>query len=129
MTNIKDVQFVNLHPETGYTHCTYVKAGNFIFTSYHAATLDEGGNPLTDIESQTENIFKNLKKTLEDANASLDDIIKTTVLIKNKEDFKKMIGIYRNQFRTDFPARTTIISDFLSDRILIQIDVVAYVSD
>jgi 2-iminobutanoate/2-iminopropanoate deaminase len=129
MIDKKDVQFVNLHPETGYTHCTYVKAGNFIYTSYHAATLDEGGNQLTDIESQTESIFKNLKKTLEHANASLDDIIKTTVLLKNKEDFRKMVGVYRNQFRTNFPARTTVISDFLSDSILIQIDVVAYISD
>ncbi|MHA1977085.1 MAG: RidA family protein [Candidatus Hodarchaeales archaeon] len=129
MTSKKDVKYVNLHPETGYTHCTYVKAGNFIFTSYHAATSDDGGNPLTDIESQTENIFKNLETTLKDANASLDDIIKTTVLIKNKEDFRKMVSIYRNQFSDNFPARTTIISDFLSDNILIQIDVIAYVVD
>ncbi len=129
MANKEDVQFVNLHPETGYTHCTYVKAGNFIYTSYHAATRDEEGNPLVGIESQTENIFKNLKRTLEHANASLDDIIKITVLIKNRDDFRKMIGIYRKQFKTDFPARTTIISDFLNDRILIQIDAVAYVND
>ncbi len=129
MTDKREVKFVNLHPETRFTHCTYVKAGNFIYTSYHGATLDEDGNLLTDIESQTEYTFKKLNKTLTNADASLDDIIKTTVLIKNKEDFRKMVGIYRNQFKTDFPARTTIITDFLDDRILIQIDVVAYVSD
>ncbi len=129
MTNKRDIEFVNLHPETGYTHCTYVKAGNFIYTSYHGATVDERGNPLTDIESQTEYTFKNLKKTLKDANATLDDIIKTTVLIKNKKDFRKMVGIYKNQFSNEFPARTTIITDFLNDSILVQIDVVAYVSD
>lgn len=127
MTEKREVEFVNLHPETGFTHCTYVKAGNFIYTSYHGAIVDEEGQLLTDIESQTEYTFKELKKTLAHTDASFDDIIKTTVLIKNKEDFRKMVNIYRNQFKSDFPARTTIITDFLDDRILIQIDVVAYV--
>lgn len=127
MTDKGEVKFVNLHPETGFTHCTYVKAGNFIYTSYHGAIVDEEGKLLTDIESQTEYTFKELKKSLAHADASLDDVIKTTVLIKNKEDFRKMVSIYRNQFKTDFPARTTFITDFLDDRILIQIDVVAYV--
>ncbi|MFX1283482.1 MAG: RidA family protein [Promethearchaeota archaeon] len=127
MTDKGEVKFVNLHPETGFTHCTYVKAGNFIYTSYHGAIVDEEGKLLTDIESQTEYTFKELKKSLAHADASLDDVIKTTVLIKNKEDFRKMVSIYRNQFKTDFPVRTTFITDFLDDRILIQIDVVAYV--
>jgi 2-iminobutanoate/2-iminopropanoate deaminase len=129
MANKRKVNLVNLYPETGFTHCTYAKAGNFIYTSYHGAIVDEEGNLLTDIESQTEYTFKELKKTLADADLSLDNIIKTTVLIKNKEDFRKMVSIYRNQFKTDFPARTTIITDFLDDRILIQIDAVAYVNN
>ena len=42
------------------------------------------------------------------------------------EDFGKMKEIYRRYFNEGFPARTTIVTDFLDSACLIQIDVVAY---
>ena len=123
----KEVLKVNLYPELGYTHSTYAKAGNFIFTSYHGGVNDDNGNLLETIEAQTEQTFKNLQKTLKHAGVSLDDIVKITVLIKHKDEFRRMVGIYKQHFKDEFPVRTTIITDFLSKNILLQIDAVAYI--
>jgi len=94
---------------------------------YHGGFIDEDGNTIEGIEEQTEQCFKNLGKTLKAAGASFDDVVKTTVLLRNAEDFRKMIGVYRRYFDKGFPARTTFVgTDFLDSPCLIQIDAVAY---
>ncbi len=120
-------EIVDLNPKKyGFTFSSCVKAGDFIYTSHHAGFLDEDGNIIEGIEAQTEQCFKNLGKTLEAAGASFNDVVKTTVLLKNTEDFRKMKEVYRRYFNEGFPARTGIFTDFLDSACLIQIDMVAY---
>ncbi len=120
-------EIIDLNPKKyGFTFSSCVKAGGFIYTSHHGGFLDEDGNRLESIEAQTEQCFKNLRKTLEAAGASFDDVVKTTVLLKNVADFGKMKEVYGRYFNEGFPARTTIFTGFLDSACLIQIDMVAY---
>lgn len=120
-------EIIDLNPKKyGFTFSSCVKAGDFIYTSHHAGFLDKEGNIIEGIEAQTEQCFKNLERTLEAAGTSFNEVIKTTVLLKNKEDFRKMKEVYRRYFNEGFPARTGILTDFLDSACLIQIDMVAY---
>lgn len=121
-------EFIDLNPkEYGFTFSSCVKAGDFIFTAHHAGFLDDEGNVITGIEAQTERCLTNLGKTLNAAGASLNDVVKTTVLLRNPEDFQSMREVYRRYFSKGFPARTGIVgTDFLDSTCLIQIDAVAY---
>ncbi len=121
-------EIIDLNPkEYGFTFSSCVKAGDFIFTAHHAGFLDEDGNVVEGIEAQTEQCLTNLGKTLKAAGASFDDVVKTTVLLRNPEDFKTMREVYRRYFSEGFPARTGIVgTDFLDSACLIQIDAVAY---
>jgi len=56
----------------------------------------------------------------------LNDVVKTTVLLKSPADFEKVKNVYRRVFTNGYPARTTVISEFLAPEILVQIDAVAY---
>ena len=119
------IEKVDLNPDksiyTNWTFSTYVRAGDFIFVNFQAA------NPAGTIEEQTEECFRNLAHTLEDAGATLDDVVKITVLIKNPDEFQRMDDVYKQQFTNGYPARTTVIvAGFLEPGGRIQIDAVAY---
>jgi len=111
---------VDLYPDREYTFSSYVEAGDFIFTSH------QGGARGEDVVSQLEAAFQSLKETLKAAGAGLDDVVKVNLLLKNKVDFPLTKDVFRRVFKNSFPARTTIITDFVSDGILAQIDAVAY---
>lgn len=119
------VEKVDLHPDKSiyrnYTFSTFVRAGDFIFTNFQSA------NPAGDIEQQTEECFRNLKHTLEAAEATLSDVVKVTILLKNVEDFDRMDDVYKRQFSDGYPARTTtFVARFFDEGSRIQIDAVAY---
>jgi 2-iminobutanoate/2-iminopropanoate deaminase len=119
------VEKIDLHPEYGFTFSTCVVAGDFVFTS-HLAGLDEEGNWPESVEEQTEHCFRRLERTLEAAGATLSDVVKTTVYLKNIEDFGKMREVYGRQFTDGYPARMTATSEFIAPEILVMIEAVAY---
>lgn len=113
--------------EYNFTFSSCVKAGDFIFSSHHAGFLDEKGKIIKGIEAQTERCLRNLAKTLAAAGASLDDVVKTTVLLRNADDFAKMREVYRRHFKEGYPARTGFVNtDLLDLACLIQIEALAY---
>lgn len=59
----------------------------------------------TDIVSQTVQSLENLKSILVEAGYSLDNVVKTTVLLDDIADFGAMNGVYSQYFTTDMPAR------------------------
>jgi 2-iminobutanoate/2-iminopropanoate deaminase len=121
-------EIIDLNPkECNFTFSSCVKAGDFIFTSHHGGFLDEKGNKIKGIKAQTEQCFKNLAKTLNAAGASLDDVVKITVLLKNADDFPRLKEVFRRHFKEGYPARTAFVNtDFLDSACLIQIETVAY---
>jgi 2-iminobutanoate/2-iminopropanoate deaminase len=119
------VERIDLQSEYGFTFSTCVVAGDFVFTS-HLAGLDEEGNWPASVEEQTEHCFRRLERTLEAAGATLGDVVKTTVYLKNIEDLGKMREVYRRQFTDGYPARMTATSEFIDPACLVMIEAVAY---
>jgi len=113
-------------PALGYTFSACVIAGNFIYTSHQAGMVDHLGNKLDTVEAQTEQCFKNLERVLVTAGATLDDIVKATVYLKDIKDFSRMREVYRRHFNHGYPARMTATTDFIDEDCLVMIDAVAY---
>ena len=104
-----------------------IKANNFVFLSGQGAWDPVSGKlmALNDTSQQTEIIIKNIKSILEEANCTLNDIVKTNVFIKDLKDFNKFNDIYKKHFKENYPARTTVkITDF-EEGMCIEIDVIA----
>ena len=86
-----------------------VIAGGLIFLSGQGP-LDPATNRLVegDIAAQTERVLENLKAVLEAGGSSLGQVLKTTVFLKDLNDFRKMNEVYARYFPQNPPARATI---------------------
>ena len=81
--------------------------------------LAEGG-----IEAQADQAIGNLAALIEAAGAMIENTIKTTVFIKNMDDFAKVNEIYAKYFTTDFPARSCVEVARLPKDVLIEIEAI-----
>ncbi|MGH9554828.1 MAG: RidA family protein [Terriglobales bacterium] len=103
-----------------------IKAGGFVFVSGQVA-IDPATNKLIegDIRAQTERVLKNVSAILEAAGTSLDQVVKTTVFLKNMEDFVPMNEVYATFFDAEPPARATVEASKLPKDMLVEIDAIA----
>ena len=103
--------------------------GNLIFTSGQIPLNPETGEIVgTTIEEQTVQVFKNIQAILEESGSSFDKILKTTVFIKDMNDFAKMNGIYANYFSEGaYPSRSAVEVARLPKDVLVEIETIAYV--
>ncbi|MEM2237658.1 MAG: Rid family detoxifying hydrolase [Candidatus Caldarchaeum sp.] len=105
-----------------------VLAGDFLFLSGQVAI-----NPATgkiegdDVKTQTRRILENAKAILESVGRSLDDVVKATVYLTDPEHFKDMNEVYREYFRNEPPARTTVVVQLPLKDALVEVDLIAYV--
>ncbi len=86
-----------------------VKVNGFVFLSGQIHADPETGELAAGgIQVQTARVLENLKLVLEAGGLSLDDIVKTTVFLKDMNDFAQMNEAYGKHFGPHPPARTTI---------------------
>jgi 2-iminobutanoate/2-iminopropanoate deaminase len=78
-----------------------------------------------DIETQTERVLKNLAAILEAAGSSLSQVLKTTVYLKDLEEFVRMNEVYARFFGEQPPARATVQVARLPRDVRVQIEVIA----
>ncbi len=78
------------------------------------------------IENQTKQVLSNLNAILEAAESSISKVVKTTIYIKNMDDFNKINSIYRSFFKDNTPARATIEVSRLPKDVKIEIDAIAH---
>ena len=103
-----------------------VRAGGFLFLSGQIAldpktmTVVEG-----DVAAQAEQILKNMKGALESQGLDFSDVVKTTVFIKDMNDFGKINDIYGKSFTKDAPARSCVEVARLPKDVLIEIEAIA----
>ena len=102
--------------------------GDFVFTSSQVPLDPATGDIVgTTIEEQTRQVFKNMKAILETAGSSLDKVLKTTVFIKNMNDFGKMNEIYAEFFTEgSYPSRSAVEVARLPKDVLVEIETIAY---
>lgn len=80
------------------------------------------------IEEQTHQVFANLKAVLEEAGSSLAQVVKSTVFIKDMNDFAVLNDIYGKHFGDHKPARSTIEVARLPKDAKVEIEVIALIS-
>ncbi len=98
---------------------------DLIYTSGQIAINPEDGTINNkDIETETHQVCKNIKKILESVGSNLDKVIKTTVFIRNINDFGKVNEIYGLYFKTK-PARSCVEVSNLPKNVNIEIEVIA----
>jgi len=77
------------------------------------------------IEEQTRQVLKNLAAVLEAAGSSLDMVVKTTVFLKDMDEFSRMNQVYGEVFRAPFPARATVQAARLPKDVRVEIEAIA----
>lgn len=78
------------------------------------------------IKEQTTQVLKNVSAILESEGSSIKNVIKTTVFIKDMNDFVQMNEVYESFFQKPFPARSTVEVARLPKDVLVEIEVIAH---
>jgi len=95
-------------PEAIGPYSQAVKSGNLLFVSGQVPVNPATGKIADDIKAQTRQALDNLKAVLAAGGATMANVMKTTVFMKNLDDFTVMNDIYKEYFSKDPPARSTI---------------------
>lgn len=102
--------------------------GGLLFASGQLPADPETGDIPEGIEAQATQSLKNVKAIVEAAGSSMDKVIKTTVFMKDMNDFAKMNAIYATFFTEgQYPSRSAIEVARLPKDVLIEIEVIAEV--
>ncbi|TKI69729.1 RidA family protein [Sulfurimonas crateris] len=104
-----------------------VVANGMVFTSGQIALTPEGVMLENDVVIQTKQVLKNLQAVLEEAGASMQSVIKTTIFLDSMDDFVTVNEIYAQAFGSHKPARSTVAVRTLPKNALVEIDAVALV--
>ena len=104
-----------------------VSFNNMVFTSGQIPLNTNGEIVGNHISTQTEQVIKNLNAVLEEAGTNFNNVIKTTCFLANMQDFQKFNEVYANHFISN-PARSCVAVKELPKQVLVEIEVIAYIS-
>ena len=117
-------------PQKGWTFSQGIEARGkkLVFVSGQGA-IDANGEVVGkgDIVSQTKKAIENIEAVLRKAGATLDDVVKVTVFLKNLEDREKVAEVRKDYFKKDFPASTLVGVQLALKGMLIEMDAIAVV--
>ena len=113
-------------PRGPYSHA--VRAGDFIYVSGQGP-IDAATNQFSygDIKHETRVVLTNIQKILEGSGASLTDVVKCGVFIKDGRDFAAMNEVYAEFLGAAAPARSTVEAARLPHDIRVEIEAVAVI--
>lgn len=98
-----------------------------VFISGQIPVIPETGAIPEDIQEQTHQVLKNLGAILEEAGSSYKNVIKTSVFIKNMDDFARINEVYGQYFTSNPPARACVEVARLPKDVLVEIEAIAIV--
>ncbi|MCD7834878.1 MAG: RidA family protein [Lachnospiraceae bacterium] len=102
-----------------------IETDGFVFTSGVIPVNPATGVIPEGVEAQAEQALSNLAALLEASGTSMEQVIKTTVFIKEMNDFGKINEIYANYFTGVFPARSCVEVARLPKDVLLEVEAVA----
>jgi len=104
------------------------RIGNLVFTAGQLG-LDPETDELAQggIEAETRQALTNIRNVLEAAGSSLEQVVKTTVFLRDMNDFTRMNTIYGQFFTENFPARSTVQVAALPKGGAVEIETIAFV--
>jgi 2-iminobutanoate/2-iminopropanoate deaminase len=78
-----------------------------------------------DVEAQTRQVMRNISEVLKQAGLGFQQVIKTTIFLKNMSDFPKVNAVYAESFEAPYPARSTVEVARLPKDVAVEIEVIA----
>lgn len=102
-----------------------IEVNGLVFTSGVIPVVPETGVIPEGIEAQADQAIKNLVALVKASGSTAEKVIKTTVFIKNMNDFAKVNEIYAKYFTENFPARSCVEVARLPKDVLIEIEAIA----
>jgi 2-iminobutanoate/2-iminopropanoate deaminase len=125
---MKDVILTARGPKPIGPYSQAIKSNGLLFVSGQIALDPKSGEFVgVDVRQQTERVFENLKAILEAAGTSFHHVVKTTVFLKDMNDFAAMNEVYARYFNAAPPARSTVQAARLPKDALVEIEVIASV--
>lgn len=102
-----------------------IEVGNMVFTSGIIPVDPATGEIPEGSVAQAEQAFKNLSNLLEAAGTSVKNVIKTTVFIKEMNDFAAINEVYARYFEEPYPSRSCVEVARLPKDVMIEIEAIA----
>ncbi|MCD6115968.1 RidA family protein [bacterium] len=113
-----------------YSQAVKIKSSGFLFTAGQIPIDPETGKISGyTIKEQTRQALLNLKNVVEAGGSCLENVIKTTVFLKDMKDFSEMNEVYREYFKEYPPARSAIEASRLPKDVLVEVECVAAVNE
>jgi len=123
---MRDVILTDRGPKPIGPYSQAIRTNGFLYVSGQVALDPKTGEMRgTDVREQTERVFENIKGILEAAGSNLHHIVKTTVFLKDMNDFPAMNEVYAKFFTSAPPARSTVQVSRLPKDALVEIEVIA----
>lgn len=122
---MKTVISTNQAPAAIGPYSQAIEVNGIVYTSGQIPVNPATGEIPEGINAQAEQVMKNVKNLLEAAGTSLDKVIKTTVFIKDMNDFTAINEIYASYFTGDCPARSCVEVARLPKDVLIEMEAIA----
>ena len=103
-----------------------IRIGELVYTAGQIGIVPASGTiEGRTIEEQTHQVLRNLQSVLEAAGSGLDRVVKTTVFLKDMNDFKAMNAVYATYFPSEPPARSAIQAAALPLGAMVEIEAIA----
>lgn len=99
--------------------------GSIVYTSGQIPIIPETGALAEGLEAQAHQVFKNISELLKAAGSDMSKVFKTTVFIKDMNDFAAINAIYAQYFTEPFPARSCVEVARLPKDVKLECEVIA----
>ncbi|MGM9525957.1 MAG: RidA family protein [Peptococcaceae bacterium] len=123
---MKQVIQTNNAPQAIGPYSQAIMANGTLYVSGQIPVVPATGAIVSDkVEDQARQVMENVKAVVEAAGLTLDDVVKTSVFIKNMDDFGTINAIYSEYFKTDCPARACVEVARLPKDVLLEMEAIA----
>ena len=121
----KEVINTNNAPEAIGPYSQVVIVGDFVYTSGQIPLNPATGELVTDIKLATKQSMENIKAILAEAGTSLNNVVKTSIFLKDLNDFEAVNEVYGTYFIENKPARSCVQVAKLPKDAVIEIEAIA----
>lgn len=122
----KEVVYSANAPEPIGPYSQAIKAGNMLFLSGQVAIQRASGQVITtNIQDETQQVMKNLEEVLKAAGYNFSHVVKTTIFLKDMNNFPKVNEVYGSYFTSQPPARETVEVSRLPKDVNVEISCIA----
>ena len=103
-----------------------IEINGMVYTSGAIPVNPSTGEIPEGVEAQANQAFSNLCALVEESGSKVENIVKTTVFIKEMNDFGKINEIYKKYFKEPFPARSCVEVARLPKDVLLEVEAIAW---